>query len=263
MSGSRPSACVMKRAWQLSSALLLLVHVSKVEAFRLPVNFKQAAAVGGSGGRYFTGSPSDHYTCKVCHAGAQDPAVTVEGVPVDGYIPGQAYRIVIDWDDALASVALNVEMTDDAGRALGQFSSPAPDQLAPGDRCTAGNPAVIVVSGAERTLAIMADCGAHQATLLWTSPPATIAADGNLVAPDAWFSGSLLAGNKDDTIDGDGVADISRVFGPSGQPATPTTQITAGCDAVPRAPAPPGCGLIAVVGLVFSSRMRRRRTARS
>lgn len=217
-------------------AALLLVWVlfasgvcSHAQAFRLPANFNTPAAIGGSAGRYFTGSPTDRYTCKVCHAGAPAPQLHVAGLPTAGYAPGQTYSILIDWDDTLPSVAFNLEMTDRAGHALGTFSVPPPETLAPAELC--GEKAgVVIAAGSERTLAIMTECGAHQSTIRWTAPAATLDASGNVSVPEAWFSGSFLAADKDGSILGDGISDLSHVLGPAGQAPPAATQINAGCN---------------------------------
>src|SRR5262245_13817393 len=121
-------------AWGLCG-LLSLGLCSRAQAFRLPVNFKQDAAIGGAGGRYFTGSPSDRYTCKVCQTGAPTPDVRVGGLPFNGYTPGATYTFVIDWDDSFPSVAFNLEMSDASGRELGTFTTPAVEEASPADLC--------------------------------------------------------------------------------------------------------------------------------
>lgn len=208
--------------------LLACGVTNHAEAFRLPTNFNTAAAVGGSAGRYFTGSPLDRYTCKVCHSGGAAPNVLVAGLPLAGYTPGETYPILIDWDDTLPSVAFNLEVTDGAGHAFGTFSLPPLETLAPGELCGAKAGAVIL-PGMERTLAIMTECGAHQSTILWTAPAATINPSGNPAGPSAWLSGSLLAADKDGSILGDGVSDLSHVLGLAGQAPPAATQIQAGC----------------------------------
>lgn len=219
-------------------ALVVMCCVSgRAEAFRLPTNFNQSADVGGGGGRYFTGSPADRYTCKVCHSSDAPPQIQLSGLPFDGYTPGQTYSFLIDWDDAWPSVAYNIEMTDGAGKALGTFSLPPTSELAPSELC-GPIPGAVVVPGPERTLALLTECGAHQTTIRWTAPLATQDATGHLTAPQAWFSGSLLVSNKDGAVEGDAVMDLSRVFGPLGQAPPVATRIDGGCsvsDAAPRA----------------------------
>jgi len=231
---------------------------ANAHAFRLPVNFNQSAAVGGGGGRYFTGSPSDRYTCKVCHTGSAAPALQVSGLPLAGYVPGQTYQIFIDWDDTLPSVAFNLEMTDGAGHAFGTFSVPPLQELAPGELCS-GATALVVVPGSERTMALLTECGAKQSTIRWTAPAATVDATGMLTAPQAWFSGSLVASNKDGSVDGDGVIDVSHVIGASGQVPPPATTISGGCSVAARVPRSSHGGW--VVSLLFLGWFRRGRKA--
>lgn len=232
----------------LSAACLVvwLAMPARVLAFRLPVNFNQSAKVGGSGGRYFTGSPADRYTCKVCHTGGASPDVRVGGLPFDGYTPGQTYQIVIDWDDALPSVAFNLEMTDRTGQGLGTFSVPPVEQLTPADLCGVSS-GVVVSSDGGRTMAIMPECGAHQATLRWTAPLTT--ADPNGAWPQAWFSGSVIATNKDGSVEGDGVLDLFQVLPASGT-AAPTANIAGGCTVVRGHSAPAKPSFICLMLLI-------------
>lgn len=226
----------MSRAHALAvcSAFLATLLCARAEAFRLPTNFNQSAAIGGSGGRYFTGSPSDRYTCKVCHTSIGHPPIQVTGLPFGGYTPGQTYTILIDWPDNLPSVAFNLEMTDGAGKALGTFSTPAMEELPPGEVCM-GRPGT-VVAPPERTLAFMTECGAQQSTIRWTAPMPVPDASGRLVAPEAWFSGSLLSSNKDQSVEGDAVMDLSNVFGPLGQATPVATRIDGNCSVTGAGP---------------------------
>jgi hypothetical protein len=169
----------------------------------------------------------------------------VTGLPVAGYTPGQTYSFLIDWDDAWASVAYNIEMTDGAGRALGSFSLPPVEELAPSELC--GGKAAAVIAGEERTLAILTECGAHQSTIRWTTPAAIQDATGHLIAPEAWFSGSVLVSNKDGSVLGDAVMDLSYVFGQSGQTRPAATRIEGGCNVC----VPGARGRRGVVGVSF------------
>lgn len=63
--------------------------------------------LGGGAGRYFTGSPADGYSCENCHSA---PAVysfpiQLTGLPQDGYVPGQQYKIEISSPIANAQLA--------------------------------------------------------------------------------------------------------------------------------------------------------------
>ena len=43
---------------------LLMLDVGSAHAFSDPVSFNLTPIAAGGGGRYFTGSPSDGYTCR-------------------------------------------------------------------------------------------------------------------------------------------------------------------------------------------------------
>ena len=229
------SSSTTGRRLALMGALCVASITGRAEAFRLPTNFNQSAAVGGSGGRYFTGSPTDRYTCKVCHVSVAPPQIQITGLPFAGYTPGQTYAFLIDWDDTLPSVAYNIEMTDGAGHAFGTFSLPPDSALAPAELCGPKAGATIL-PGPERTLAILPECGAHQSTILWTAPAPTQDASGRLTAPEAWFSGSLLVSDKDGSVAGDAVMDLSHVFGPLGETPPVATRIDGGCSVSVAAP---------------------------
>lgn len=74
--------------------------------------------LGGSEGRWFTGSPVDGYACDACHTsrptlnpkllppvvaprGAALPAgpLLVEGLPKEGYLPGHTYEVRLSWPE--------------------------------------------------------------------------------------------------------------------------------------------------------------------
>src|SRR5690348_3551226 len=90
--------------WLLAAFALIALPTARVQAFSDPSSFSKAANEGGGGGRYFSGSPLDGYTCSVCHRGGTAPEVNVSGVPLNGYTPGMAYEIKVDWPDALENV---------------------------------------------------------------------------------------------------------------------------------------------------------------
>lgn len=57
---------------------------------------------GGAGGRWFTGSPADGYTCSVCHEGGRQWPVQVDGLPTgQGYLPdpNKPYSITLSWNE--------------------------------------------------------------------------------------------------------------------------------------------------------------------
>ena len=132
------------------------------------------------------------------------------------------YVITIDWDDALELVALNLTITDAAGKPSGTVAALSPDQLTDADLCaTTKTPDVVAALTADRNLVYVAACGGRQAAFQWTAPNPAVAPGSG--APDAIFRGSLLASNADNAVTGDAVTDISRVIGAkSAAPPAPT-----------------------------------------
>ncbi len=69
-------------AWALALCLLHgALPSSAAQAYRLADRFGADIDIGGGGGRYFTGSPQDGYTCGVCHVGAPAPDFELLGLP--------------------------------------------------------------------------------------------------------------------------------------------------------------------------------------
>jgi hypothetical protein len=74
---------------------------STARAFSNPIDYgrypdKNPGSLGGGAGRYFTGSPADGYSCNVCHSSTRSNysfPLEVKGLPVNGYVPGQTYKI--------------------------------------------------------------------------------------------------------------------------------------------------------------------------
>lgn len=222
----------MRVRWleRLACAALLLAVCSRVHAFQSPSRFlADAVEEGGSSGtRFFTGSPADGYTCKVCHTQGEPVHVSVSGIPVEGYVPGRTYPIVIDWQDDLKAVGLNAEITDSSGAALGQLVAPPATQLTAADLCSVGMLSGAVIAPVPpRSVAMLGECGQHQTTLAWTAP-----ASGPPGA--AWFSGSLVVSDGNGDVKGDRVTDFRRALSPVGasQPIVTSNASAAGCGVV-------------------------------
>jgi hypothetical protein len=151
-------------AWLLPA----LLH-SRAYAFQNPARFVEDAADSGGGSqRFFTGSRADAYTCKVCHAPEQAAHVDVIGLPLRGYVPGMTYAFSVDWPDDLKAVGLNPEITDESGLAAGELSVPPVAQLTAADLCSSGGQSGAGVFPMDkRSVAVVGECGQHQATLVW------------------------------------------------------------------------------------------------
>jgi hypothetical protein len=239
----------------LTAGLLASLPLSGAHAYQSPARFIDPAAEGGGGGRFFTGSPTDSLTCDVCH-GAESPApLAILGLPSDGYLPGQTYPVIVDWDDALESVALNLEVTDSHGHSFGTLTAPPPEQLTAADLCASSGRPDLVVGASERQLALVSECGGHQASLLWQAP-AGPAPDGSV---EAWWNGSLVASDGDGTVNGDRVTNIQHVLGRVRQSAPLASELRAGCSVYARGgrSSMVGAWILATVALLL--RLRRNR----
>lgn len=192
----------------LAALALCSLHPNRLHAFHNPARFFEDAVTGGGGGRFFTGSPADGFTCAACHVSAGPIPVSILGLPTSGYVPGQTYRITITWPEDYENVAFNAELTDDAGRTLGTLAVPAEASLSPADLCKEiSTPAAQVGPTMDgRSLVISGACEQQQGTFEWTAPETGASA--------AWFSGSLLASDLNGDSAGDRVAVFSQIVTP-------------------------------------------------
>ncbi|MET0388368.1 MAG: hypothetical protein ABW321_20520 [Polyangiales bacterium] len=93
---------------------MAMIAPARVAAFTDPTLFGEFPSemdIGGGGGRYFSGSPADGYGCSVCHtsaSGYQFP-LYVQGLPMNGYIPGTPYNITLSWPEAAAFTAASAQ----------------------------------------------------------------------------------------------------------------------------------------------------------
>lgn len=208
----------------LASCVALALVPERAHAFSSSVSFGLTPEESGGGGRYFTGSPADGYTCTVCHEGGQAPKVRVLGLPLSGYHPGLAYEVTVDWPDTLPHVALNVEITDQGGIGAGTLYVPPENELIDPERCE-GTPfgAGQVMPILNRTLITMESCGAKQLRFLWVAPMVDRGA--------LHFAGSMVSANDMQDVNGDGVTAFTRVLPSPRASAAKATEIT-GCSTV-------------------------------
>lgn len=175
-------------------ALLLLAGSSRAYAFADLFRFNDAAAVGGGGGRWFTGSPAEGFGCDVCHDGSRSEQIVVQGLPAS-YVLGASYEMSVSWPATSAHVTALVELTDELGRGAGVVSI-GDSPLTVAESCVPvedGTPAALVFADADlglangRQLVGMQDCGGTQLHWRWTAPAVdvgTILFVGGLVEPD-------------------------------------------------------------------------------
>lgn len=227
---------------------------ARVLAFSDPATFESEVAEGGGGGRFFTGSPADGYTCKVCHGGASSTDLQINGLPLNGYTPGTAYEITIDWPDELDDVALALELDDARGKAAGRLRLPPHDELLEPERCVpvgAGIAAGQLVDAGDRTILEVPNCGAQRVRFLWVAP----AQDHGAV----WFAGSFVRADGMGDVAGDGVTNFSGVLASPSQSSADAHALSAGCSAA-RAASDRGGSLAASIALITGLRRRRRRS---
>jgi hypothetical protein len=75
---------------------------SAARAFSSPDAYAASSAVGGGGGRWFSGSPADGFGCSVCHSAAPGQRtfpLYVAGLPFEGYQLASRHEVVLTWPE--------------------------------------------------------------------------------------------------------------------------------------------------------------------
>lgn len=250
------------------SAALCLSATTSARAYQNPDMFSADPARGGGGERFFTGSPLDSYTCEVCHVSESPLPLRVVGLPAAAYQLGATYHVTVDWPDDLPRVALTMEMTDLRGRALGSWRESEPIALTAADHCMleADPPSGIRIIAREGPRAIVSaiDCGQQQASLDWVAPTASEFPPG-VSPPGAWFSGGLVASNRNGKLGGDSVAVFARALSAPGAPPVAANEVLGHCGIAPARPAQGSTVFWRLGLLLFGSlalcRLRVRRAA--
>lgn len=218
-------------------ALLLLMAAPRLaHAYSSFADYARSIEEGGGGGKFFTGTPADGYTCDVCHTGGAPAKLDVVGLPSAGYVPGQTYQIAFAWPmpapDAVPHIALMVELTDDSGTTAGTPSLIPYAQWTEAEKCAqdAFPAADICRAGAEpgccreldttrdacsfpgeRSMLWMLECGARAARFNWTAPPQPV---------DVWFSATIVSSSTGNDAAGDGVTLMRQLLRPASQTDT-------------------------------------------
>jgi hypothetical protein len=205
----------------------LCAYPLHVRAFSDPGNFALPAQQAGGGGRYFTGSPADGYTCKACHEGGQEPQLLITGLPPEGYVPGHAYEIVVAWPIYVDKFSAAVELSDMHGRPAGSLRLPPLNEMQAPEFCEPASDQVPAASlndaGNGRQVITIPDCGAMRLRFLWTAPPGDVG--------QVWFAGSAVASNGKGDTQGDGVSDFGRALAFAGGGTAMAGSATTGCSA--------------------------------
>ena len=149
---------------------VVIAGADPADAFSDLSKFAESAGTGGGGGRYFTGSPADGYTCSVCHAGGTIPSLTIDGIP-DRLVPGTRHEVTIRWTEPEFSHAMQLELVDATG------AHPTleldPEMVAAASRCESrpdAPSAVHVVDAGARRIVGVEDCGASEVSFAFTVP---------------------------------------------------------------------------------------------
>lgn len=262
-----------------------------VHAFSEPRSYYDGADEGGGGGRWFTGSPAEGYGCNVCHTGGAPPAMQIEGLPSEGYVPGASYELRIAWPEfaaraqALAqtpgapvpSMLLVAEFVAETGLGAGSIEIASIADATPGERCTfppdtratllyavkSGEPAAEQETrcdaGAleERCILAVSDCGAQEVRLRWTAPDSW--------QRTIWFAAGFVATEaSSDTPEADGVNQGLIALRPAASESEHyASQLEGGCSAscgrLGAKAAPVGVALASAAVLRLRARKRRDR----
>jgi MYXO-CTERM domain-containing protein len=222
---------------------------SDYEVFSLPPTDS-----GGGGGRFFTGSTSDGYTCAVCHRGAPPPTLQLSGLPERELVAGTTYDVEIVWTAPDQLHALNLEFVTPQGVAAGTIVLPDPATLLPADLCnpalqspteppTEGPATHLIEESAPRQVLWMDDCGASRLRFRYTASGAA----------EVMFAAAVVRTDKSEKPEGDGVTELRRTLYLQGlAPAAES------CSSTPGTDAPAGAALV-LLGLALSLRARRRK----
>ncbi len=238
----------------LIAALLCLgLRSSPAAAYSDPERFEATPEEGGGGGRFFTGSPQDGYTCAVCHTGGAAPQVAIRGLPRAGYSPGQLVEVELAFAPGPSSHALALEVLDAAGQSLELEPLPEPE-ITPAERCGSaldGKRATYLTrAGARRVLGVEA-CEARLARFRFRTTE----------TPRILFVGTVLTSDSSATVAGDGVTEITEIVFRDGRAAR---AVKAGCSVLPvgqRSASPADAGssrsLLLWLGLAAAFSLRR------
>jgi hypothetical protein len=201
-------SCISSRQLLLAVFGALTLPLESARAFSDPASFDLTPVVAGGGGRYFTGSPSDGYTCKTCHSGGPSPKASVLGLPLSGYRPGSRYEVSIRWPTELTKISLAVELTDEQGKAAGSLLLPPMDEIQADEFCEPVSEQIPAAQlnelTAGRQIIQVPDCGSRSVRFLWSAPATEVG--------PVWFAGSMVLSDGESDPFHDGVTDFGRII---------------------------------------------------
>jgi hypothetical protein len=196
-------------------------------AFSDPASFALTPLAAGGGGLYFTGSPADGYTCKVCHSGGPEPSLLLRGLPMAGYQPRSRYEVVVEWPADVDKLALALELTDPLGKPAGSVELPPDAEIEPSEYCEPANEKVFAATITEladhRQVINLPDCGTKRLRFLWSAPASDVG--------PVWFAGSAVWSDAMGDTQHDGVTDFGRVLASPSSPAL-ASMTASGCSVI-------------------------------
>ncbi len=235
------------RALMASFALFLSLAPSRAHAYLEGTRFLDPALEGGAGGRLFTGAPRDGYGCAVCHAGGATPDVRLEGLPEDGWDPGQTYELSLVFPMGARSTGAVLEVADARGDGVGELVLVPDAELEDADRCRDMGAAVTLAPITGRLVARADVCGASRARVRWTAPAAPVS-DVRL------FFSAVVADDSGDPS-GDAAITDARTLRARGAPDLEGGRLGQRCSAsVGESPVPWGVMLFLVAFLARRTR---------
>lgn len=274
----------------LSIALALLLQASAARAFTEPRTYFEDPAVGGGGGRFFTGSPAEGYGCAVCHTGpGRQWPLALKGLPEGGYEPGETYEIVLGFkelsehaqarrDDGKVPPAMSIvaELVAENGVGAGKLEiSPANEakegelcvipmgqratqlyRVRPGEQTREAGLSCEATGLGQRCVFTSLSCGASELRVRWTAPKH---AQGPIWLSGGFVSAERAAGDPEN----DAVQEFDHILLPRGASedfATATLQ--SGCSAAPGR-STSASWLASGLVLVIAALASRRRSARA
>src|ERR1700712_2747661 len=194
------------KRWQLLAAVScgLCSPAASASAFSDTFSYNLSPVVAGGGGRFFTGSPADSYTCKACHSGGSAPKAKIDGLPLAGYRPGARYEIMVSWPGPTSKISRGLELTDAQGNAAGSLGLPPMQEVQGAEFCEPATDKLLAAQLNElpsgRQIINVPDCGSKRVRFLWTAPASDIG--------QVWFAGSMVSSDGETDPYHDGVTDF-------------------------------------------------------
>jgi hypothetical protein len=215
---------MVRRGCEILATLAAVLGIaSEALAYSDPAQFDAPALEAGGGGRFYTGSPADGYTCESCHSGDSQFRVTLSGVP-ERYVPGATYLIRVDWPESVRHGAALFELTDERGRGAGSLALPPQAEFVDRELCEPHDPEVLAAVAYRvdraRTIVAAADCGEQAIRAQWTAPAKNVG--------PVWLSGNVLSSNHDGEWTGDSVTTFSEPIEAFGH-SLPANELTSVC----------------------------------